>query len=662
MKKRLMLPAVIAALLMAISFTSCSEEDDSAFESAVAAAKERNKETPTTPSTPTPPPPPANVTVTFDVNGGTALATSEYTFVTGRSFQSGSGLTYLPITTKEGYEFQNWNTKPDGTGSSLTSLYQTINSTVTYYAYWKPLITKVETTVTNYVNLEIGEQKVFTFKYEPADASTNWSYSVASGFNGISCTIKDNHDGFVEYTLSGTYAKTGIFTITETKSNKAYAIEATVNKPSGNIPVLSLDTASSTDPAKYTGLDKTLDSTTPMLLYKIDLLADTSYTFQFVNRNNQDTIGATDLGYCNLILYNSELTDWIYDRTSITGGYQVRPYSSQTCYVAIQKSYGNSNTAKGGVHVYKTPSVTAINIPETTVNLTLGDSSSKYVEFTTTPADAYMNLSITSSDNTVARPSWNYSTDKHFWIYYYKAGTATFTIKDTLTNVSTTCTINVTGTSVTSLALSQTTLAISQGETKTLTVTPTPENANVSYSSYSYDERIARISRSGTTVTVTGGVVPGSTTYTVYDYYTRKSATCTITNTTGITAATVTDELPVVGSAASTSLADYTIASLNNAQPVKYYKVEVPAANSGKRYNFQTARNGYNPIIGETFVAGECYFYLYDQDFNLLTYEYSGTIQRNLTAGTYYFAIVYHWPYTTSTYSAKGGVHLYVTN
>ena len=678
MKKRFLLPLMIASLFTAVSFVSCSDEDDeSAFEAAVASAKERNKEKPAaTPTpTPTPPPVPQNVTVKFDVNGGTALATSEYTFVEGKTFQNGSGLNYLPITTKEGWDFQNWNTKADGTGSALTSIYQTINSSVTYYAYWKPLINKIETTVTNSVELEIGEKKTFTFKYEPADASTNWTSSVSSYLYGVSSTKTDNHNGFVEYALSGTYAQTGIFTITETKSNMAYSINVTVKKPSNldSLPVITPGTAASTNAADYVGLDKTLDSTTPMVLYKLNLEANTAYTFQTVTRDNQSTIGATDLGYCSIRLYNSEFTSTVYTNSIAGGGgFECRPTSATTCYLAIQK-YSDQDTAKGGVHVYKTPSVSSISLAQTNVNLVVG-SETKYIDYTITPNDAYKNISVTSSNPSVADGwytygYWDNTTQTYInknalYINPRTAGTATITIKDTLTGKSATCDVTVTGTSVSSLALSETSLSISQSETKTLTITPTPENANVSYYTSGSDYRIASCSLTGSTVTVKGGVVPGSFNYTVYDNYTNKSASCTITNNTGITAAAVTDELPVVGSAPSTTLGDYTIATLNNAQPVKYYKVVVPAANSGKKYNFQTARASYNPIVGENFVAGDCYFYLYDENFALKsnTNWWQGNRLFTLSAGTYYFAIAYSSPYTTSNYSAKGGVHLYVTD
>lgn len=673
MKKHFILPVMIASLFMAIPFVSCSD-DDEAFEAAVAAARARESQKPAPTPTPTPPPePPApeNVTVTFDVNGGTALATSEYTFETGKSFRNGSGLNYLPITTKEGYDFQNWNTKPDGTGSSLTNIYQTINSTITYYAYWKPLITKVETTVTNYVDLEIGEQKTFTFKYEPADASTNWSNTTGSGNAGVSCTIKDNHDGYVEYTLSGTYARTGIFTITESKSNKAYSIEVTVKKPSNldSLSVITPGAASSTNPADYVGLDKTLDSTTPMVLYKLNLEANTAYTFQTVTRNNQDTIGVTDLGFCSIWLYNSGFTGTI-STTSIAGGFECRPTSATTCYLAIQK-YSNQDVAKGGVHVYKKTSVTSISLAQTNLNLASG-SEGQYIDLTITPNDAYKSISVTSSNYSVADgwysyEYWDNTTQSYIqkdvvYINPRGVGTATITITDRATNISASCDVTVTGTNLTDLVLSQNTLSISQGETKTLTLTATPENAIVSYYSSSGDYRIARCSRSGSTITVTGGVVPGSITYTIYDDYSNKSASCTITNSTGITGAAVTDELPVVGTAASDRKVDYTIATLNNAQPVKYYKVVVPSSNFGKKYNFQTARAGNNPIVGDNFNAGNCYFYLYDENFTNLTSTSSGTIQRTLNAGTYYFAIVYGSPYDTYNYSAQGGVHLYVTN
>lgn len=670
MKKRLMLPAVIAALLMAISFTSCSEEDDSAFESAVAAAKERNKETPATPSTPTPPPPPATFTVTFDLNGGTSSDTLEYTVNNGALLST--VCSYLPIATKEDYYFAEWRTNPDGTGASISSTSQYIYSNVKYYAVWKKLVKTMHTDTTE-MSLKIGEQKSFEVTYSPADAVGVWQARTNSSSSRADYKITDKGNGVVEFTFTGRYVGSALYSVADSKSDKSYAINVTVSAPdTSSIPELPVGTTASSNPSDYTGLDKTLDSTTPMLLYKLNLEANTPYIFQCASKSNSYTNlpGIEDLGYCYFSFYNSNFTGTIY-LSYISGvGYEYRPSSAVTCYLAISKdSY--YNTAKGGVHVYKSPSVESITLASSSIDLTVG-SGYQYIDVTITPSDVYRSFSITSSPSGIVYTTFDdsyYDSTTQTYVRRYRLGiqprtpgSTTVTITDTITGKSASCNVTVTGTNVTSLALSQTTLAISQGETKTLTVTPTPENANVSYSTGNNDYRIAKCSLSGSTVTVTGGAVPGSTTYTVYDNYTNKYASCTITNTTGITAAAVTDELLVVGNAASTSLADYTIATVNNAQPVKYYKVEVPAANSGKRYNFQTARSGNNPIIGNTFVAGECYFYLYDQDFNLLTYTSSGTIQRSLTAGTYYFAIVYSWPYETYSWSAKGGVHLYVTN
>ena len=668
MKKHFILPVMIASLFMAIPFVSCSD-DDEAFEAAVAAARARESQKPA--PTPTPPPeppaPPATFTVTFDLNGGTSTDTLEYTVNNGA--QLSSVCSYLPIATKEDYWFVEWRTNPDGTGSGIWSTNQNIYSSVKYYAIWKKLVKTISTETTD-MSLKIGEQKSFTVTYSPADAAGEWTARNNSSSSIADFRVNDKGDGVVEFTFTGQYVGSGIYSVADSKSNKAYAINVSVSAPdTTSIPELTIGTAASSNPADYAGLDKTLDSTTPMLLYKVNLEANTSYTFQCASSGNMNLPGVTNIGYCSIYLYNSNFTSSIGDTRSISGvGFGYRPSSATTCYLVIKKY---SDTAKAGVHVYKTPSVTAINLLETTVNLTLGNESSKYVEFATTPADAYMNLLVTSSDDTIASPSYWYG-DKYFNIYPRSAGTATFTIKDTLTNVSTTCTVIVTGTNATSLSFSQNTLSISQGETKTLTVTPTPENATVSYSwsisdvGGSYipcDGRIiANLTRSDKTFTITGGVIPGAVTLRVSDSYSSKSATCTITNSTGITGSAITEELPIVGNTASTSLADYTIVNLNNAQPVKYYKVVVPAANSGKMYNFQTARSGHNPIIGETFVAGDCYFYLYDENFVLKGRWWSSQSSFNLTAGTYYFAVVYGSPNTTSNYSAKGGVHLYVTD
>ena len=659
-----MLPAVIAALLMAISFTSCSEEDDSAFESAVAAAKERNKETPATPSTPTPPPPPATFTVTFDLNGGTSSDTLEYTVNNGALLST--VCSYLPIATKEDYYFAEWRTNPDGTGASISSTSQYIYSNVKYYAVWKKLVKTISTETTD-MSLKIGEQKSFTVTYSPADAAGQWTARNNSSSSIADFRVNDKGNGVVEFTFMGNYVGSGIYSVADSKSNKAYAINVTVTPPdTSSIPELSIGTAASVNASDYNGINETIDNNKTALIYAVNLEANKTYKFQFVAQNNQSVIGAADLGNCYFRLYNSSFNG-VY-HTSYSGEvwqWRVQTYDAGKYYIVITRYMNdNTETTKGGVYVYTPPALTSITLSKRDMNLTMGGTG-EYIDVTYTPADADLgNVSINTNPYSIVDLYTNSLLKNRITVYPNQVGTTIITVKDNTTGISATCNVTVTGTNVTSLALSQNTLSISQGEVKTLTVSPTPENATVRYYEYSYDNRIAKFSRSGSTITVTGGVVPGTITYTIYDDYTGKSASCTITNTTGITAAAVTDELPVVGNAASTSLADYTIASLNNAQPVKYYKFVVPAANSGKRYNFQTAVNGHNPIIGNTFVAGNCYFYLYDENFVLKsnTNWWYGDRSYNLTAGTYYFAIVYGSPYTTSNYSAKGGVHLYVTN
>lgn len=80
---------------------------------------------------------PATVTVTFDLNGGTAVGSPELvkTVDYNAAYPAAPALT---VATKEGYTLTGWNTKNDATGDTYPTT-GNVTATVTYYAVWSPI-------------------------------------------------------------------------------------------------------------------------------------------------------------------------------------------------------------------------------------------------------------------------------------------------------------------------------------------------------------------------------------------------------------------------------------------------------------------------------------------------------------------------------------------
>jgi uncharacterized repeat protein (TIGR02543 family) len=85
-----------------------------------------------------PPPPPSTFTVTFDANGGSAVAT--------RTVATGSPIGKLPQSAKAGYTFSGWFTAQ--TGGIQIGPDTIVTGNVTYYAQWTPNTYTVNFTVT----------------------------------------------------------------------------------------------------------------------------------------------------------------------------------------------------------------------------------------------------------------------------------------------------------------------------------------------------------------------------------------------------------------------------------------------------------------------------------------------------------------------------------
>ena len=74
-------------------------------------------------------------TVVFNANGGTGTM-AEQVFTEGQQ-QALSANTY----TRDGYDFKNWSTTPDGTGTSyFDQQFVTMTANTTLYAQWEEIV------------------------------------------------------------------------------------------------------------------------------------------------------------------------------------------------------------------------------------------------------------------------------------------------------------------------------------------------------------------------------------------------------------------------------------------------------------------------------------------------------------------------------------------
>ena len=205
--------------------------------------------------------------------------------------------------------------------------------------------------------------------------------------------------------------------------------------------------------------------------------------------------------------------------------------------------------------------------------------------------------------------------------------------------------------------LSKTSVSLTQGETATITIIPTNASATTGYtlqdmSDYANNnDRIAKATLSGTTITITTGWVAGSVRIGVKNSN-NEEMDFTV-NVIPADISTITTYL-TIGTAESSNPADYQVANLSDSKPAEYFKVNLEA---NKNYRFQLVDSDHD--YGTGLASGDCFFFLYDSSFNMLTFSDSRYINRFINAsGTYYFGIARY----SEGNNRKGAVHVYTTD
>jgi uncharacterized repeat protein (TIGR02543 family) len=139
---------------------------------------------------------PNTYTITFNANGGTGTMTNQ-----SRSYNDDKGLTESSYALT-GYDFNGWNTKADGTGTSygdkqVTNLSDTNGASVTLYAQWKP------SENTQY-KVEHYKQNVTGDGYTLVEADT----LTKTGTTGANTdTVVNTYDGFTSPSVANVEIK-----------------------------------------------------------------------------------------------------------------------------------------------------------------------------------------------------------------------------------------------------------------------------------------------------------------------------------------------------------------------------------------------------------------------------------------------------------------------
>jgi uncharacterized protein YjdB len=213
---------------------------------------------------------------------------------------------------------------------------------------------------------------------------------------------------------------------------------------------------------------------------------------------------------------------------------------------------------------------------------------------------------------------------------------------------------------ITSLVLDNTTVTVACGDTVTINgaYEPVVNNDTISWSGDSEYTHIQNtVSAGGASSAVIKGVLPGNTTIYCTTQANRISKSCSV-RVTGPDVSALGEM--TVGTAASTTATDYSIAHVN-AGSVVYYKV---AMDAGTTYHVEFANSydstyrtmlnsaGYSPL-------NYCALYLYNSSYNLVDdcgYYSSGFDYTPTVSGTYIVAMK---AYSTSTYESYCGAHIY---
>ena len=150
----------------------------------------------------------AAYTVTFDVNGGTSLSTSQRT----KTVTYGAAYGTMPTPTRSGYTFVGWYTsKTDGTLVTESTVVTT-NANHTLYAHWIKGTVSVPTVTAVGVNdiTDISAQLVGAFTNDGGSSVTVFGYELENRKTGqiqtISINAADTKDG--SFTAKQSYGKT----------------------------------------------------------------------------------------------------------------------------------------------------------------------------------------------------------------------------------------------------------------------------------------------------------------------------------------------------------------------------------------------------------------------------------------------------------------------
>ena len=203
---------------------------------------------------------------------------------------------------------------------------------------------------------------------------------------------------------------------------------------------------------------------------------------------------------------------------------------------------------------------------------------------------------------------------------------------------------------MTSLNLSETSVTVQAGQTVNLNISYTPANAEALFTvikSPEYGGIINSAYVSGNILTIKAGA-PGQGYVSIMDSHSLLQKTCTIKVIPDLT--TAINVSP--GTTSSTNIDDYQIANLSDTTPYALYKMTLQA---GKTYTFENVDSYSHHQIATLAGSGDCWFYLYDSTYSLVTDTDDNEITYSCTSsGIYYYQISRR---TSGT--IKGAVHVY---
>ena len=153
---------------------------------------------------------PNKYTITFDANGGTGeMEEQEFTYGVEQQLKENAFI-------KEGYTFDSWNTKSDGTGTQYTNqqVINNFNNDIILYAIWKEILRPITNISMNNTSLELTiwkkDTEQLTVTIEPENTTDNKNITWSSNNPSIASI---NQNGLV------TAKDKGVATITARTSN-----------------------------------------------------------------------------------------------------------------------------------------------------------------------------------------------------------------------------------------------------------------------------------------------------------------------------------------------------------------------------------------------------------------------------------------------------------